>query len=304
MMQLCPKCGDYYADASLAFCLKDGTPLVEVSPRSESWRKGEQVIEEKENVLRKQKRRLKWRRVFMSVMTMLIATMIVCVVAVNSFIYLKPQPDEVVLVKPLTHASEPAEPSGSTMPSTPGGSAPTPDTITPTTTPKISATPSRKDANSNTNVNTHSNTNANANINTNHNTNINTTNNANINTNVNINHNINANININTNSDIRPPVCSDADQRRESEAIIKSFGAIWQQRIGSDRREIIAQAGQAGAFAVLSPLKYESKFLKGCSAALITARYAWQVDSPTGVVTIPKKKGFTCIKLGGAWLCR
>jgi hypothetical protein len=306
MMRFCPKCGDYYADPSLAFCLGDGTPLADVSPLGESWSEARRVVEEKENVLRERKRRLKWRRIVSAAVAMLIATMVLLVVAVNGFIYLKPKPDEVVAVSPPTQeVSEPAEPAGAILPQTPADSTPTPGMTTPTPTPKASPTPTRTNANSNTRPNTngnHNNTNGNTNHNANTNTNVNA--NANTHTNVNTNTNVNVHTDVNANSDTRPTLCSDADRRRESETLVKSFGALWRQRIERDRREIMAQAGQAGAAAVLSPLEYESKFLKGCSAALVTVRYAWRVDSPTGLVTVQKKKVFPCVKLGGAWLCR
>lgn len=141
MMRFCPKCGDYYADASLAFCLGDGTPLVNVNPLSESWsEEGTRVIEAKENALRKQKRKLKWRRVVLTAMTMLIATMIVCVVAVNSFIYLKPQPEENVLNVSLTPTPTPSPAPTPTPPPTP-----TP-TLTPTPTPTPTPMPLCSDA--------------------------------------------------------------------------------------------------------------------------------------------------------------
>jgi hypothetical protein len=302
MMRFCPKCGDYYADSSLAFCLGDGTPLVDVNPHGESWGEAKRVVEEKESALRKQKRRLKWRRIVSAVVTTLIATAVLLVVAVNGLIYLRPKPDEVVAVSPPAQTSEPAEPAGAILPNTPADSAPTPGMTTPTPTPKASPTPTRNNANANTRPNA----NGNHNNNSANNTNGNTNHNANTNTNVNANTNTNANVHtdVNANSDTRPTACSDADQRRESETLIKRFGAAWRQRIESDRREIMAQAGQAGAAAVLGPLEYESKFLKGCSAALVMVRYAWRVDSPAGPVTVQKKKGFACVKLGGAWLCR
>jgi hypothetical protein len=92
MMSTCPKCGDYYADSSLGFCLADGTPLNRVDPSGENWRAGARVIEAKENALRKQMRRLKWRRVLLRAMTAVVVTMVVCVVAINSLIYLRPRP--------------------------------------------------------------------------------------------------------------------------------------------------------------------------------------------------------------------
>src|SRR6185295_3968151 len=85
IMLLCPKCGDYYDDASLAFCLADGTPLVGVDASSESWTEGARVIKQKDSALRK----LKWRRVA-SLMIMLIVTMVVYGVASQRYIYLVP----------------------------------------------------------------------------------------------------------------------------------------------------------------------------------------------------------------------
>jgi hypothetical protein len=102
MMRLCPKCGDYYTDAALAFCLSDGAPLMSVEPSSESWSEGSRVIKEKEHALRRQTRKLKWRRIALRTMTMALVVMVVCVVAVNSWIYLRPQPEEPVLAEPLT----------------------------------------------------------------------------------------------------------------------------------------------------------------------------------------------------------
>jgi hypothetical protein len=93
MMRLCPKCGDYYTDALLAFCLADGTPLVGVAPQSQNWSEGTRVVEEKWEALRKRKRKLKWRRIWRRAMTMLVATMVMCVVAVNSYIYLQSKPE-------------------------------------------------------------------------------------------------------------------------------------------------------------------------------------------------------------------
>src|SRR5687767_15456196 len=76
MMRVCPKCGDYYADAYLAFCLTEGTPLINLNQRSQSWAEGTRVIEEKKNAARKQTRRLKWRRVLVGLTTMMVATMV------------------------------------------------------------------------------------------------------------------------------------------------------------------------------------------------------------------------------------
>lgn len=92
-MRTCPRCGDFYADASSAFCLRDGTPLVEVSPTSETWGEAVRVVEEKGNVLRKLERRQRWRRILMTATTMLVVVMVVCVVVVHSIIYFNPRPE-------------------------------------------------------------------------------------------------------------------------------------------------------------------------------------------------------------------
>ena len=124
MIRTCPKCGDYYADASLAFCLADGTPLVDVEPLGENWSEGARVIEEKGNALRKQKRRLKWRRFMLSAMTTLIVVMVVCVVVVNSLIYLQPAVTPNPIMEPI--AAEIATPTWDTKPPAPSPTLPPP----------------------------------------------------------------------------------------------------------------------------------------------------------------------------------
>ena len=291
MIRTCPKCGDYYADALLAFCLADGTPLVNVEPLSESWREGARFIEEKEKALRKQKRKLKWRRVFVSAMTMLIAIMVVLVVAVNSFIYLKPKQEEVVPDKPSTPARAPEELIASVTPSTPGGPTPTPDKTTLTAKPTPSATPTRSNVNTNTKVN------VNTNVKPDTNTNVHT----NINANVHIN--INTNTHTNVNTDTLPTVCSDADKGRERNLIIERYGAVWRRSIESDRREIIARAGPAAAGARLGSQGYEIRFFKGCQGAFVTFRYEWHADTPVGALNVPKERRFVCGKIQGVWIC-
>jgi uncharacterized repeat protein (TIGR01451 family) len=114
MMRICPKCGDYYADASLAFCLADGAPLMNVAPTGKSWREGARVLEKKENTLKRQKRNLKWRRIALS--AMLAATMVVCVVAANSFIYIESTQRKNPLPGPSTQAIVPDVLTAVTLP--------------------------------------------------------------------------------------------------------------------------------------------------------------------------------------------
>ena len=75
-MRVCPKCSAYYGSDSSPFCLADGTPLVTVDPGSDNWSKGSQMIEQKNDALRKRQQRLKWRRVVMG--AMFTATIVVC----------------------------------------------------------------------------------------------------------------------------------------------------------------------------------------------------------------------------------
>jgi uncharacterized protein (DUF2141 family) len=79
-MRVCPKCRDYYADRLLGFCLADGTPLVDVDPNSDLWDQAARVIEQKQNVVKTQQRRFKWRRAMLR--AMLMTTMVVSVAAV------------------------------------------------------------------------------------------------------------------------------------------------------------------------------------------------------------------------------
>ena len=67
MIRTCPKCSAYYADQSLAFCLADGTPLVDVD--NERWSEATKAIEEKTRTARKQHRKLIWRRIVMATLT-------------------------------------------------------------------------------------------------------------------------------------------------------------------------------------------------------------------------------------------
>jgi hypothetical protein len=143
MIRICPKCGDYYADALLAFCLVDGTPLTSVAQTSERWNEGARVIEEKENARRKQKRKLKRRRIVLSAMTIMIATMVVYVAVANTLIYLKAKPEGEAAAKPLTEPTAPGGLTASVPPGAPDEPMPTPTpqlTLTPTPTPKATTT--------------------------------------------------------------------------------------------------------------------------------------------------------------------
>jgi hypothetical protein len=88
MMSLCPKCGDFYADQSLAFCLADGTPLVPVEANSERWAEGSQVLAKKEKALTKRKQIRTLRRI--SLVTMVLLTMLVYGLSAKRYVYFVP----------------------------------------------------------------------------------------------------------------------------------------------------------------------------------------------------------------------
>jgi hypothetical protein len=329
-MRICIKCGDFYADGLLAFCPADGTPLISVDAGSEIWSEGVRVIEGKENALRKQKRKLRWRRVAMSVMTMLITTLVVVVVVINSLIYLKPKREEVALTPPSTQPLRPAiAPVASITPKTPDQPVPTPSpqptatpthtaspiatetitpprdteapptptetatpaatptqiaTATPTATPSSTPSPSpspRTPAPGPTPSPKQSPTPA-------------------------------------LTPDLRPPppppppapVCTDADQSREREIVIRSFGWMWRRRIEGERRRVIAENmpdGVEHAEAQLGAIEYTAVFLKACTAGVVIARYVWQiranVNERVRVMNVPREKRFACGKIRGVWLC-
>src|ERR1700674_435444 len=125
-MSICPKCSAYYGSDSSAFCLADGTPLVTVDPGSDNWSEGSRAIEEKKDALRKQQRKLMWRRVLMG--TMLIATIVVCALAINRWTYLEtvhPEPT----ASPSPSPSPLTSPSPSPPPNTKSSSTPTPTPV-------------------------------------------------------------------------------------------------------------------------------------------------------------------------------
>jgi carboxypeptidase family protein len=128
MMLLCPKCGDYYADSSLAFCLADGAPLVGVDANSERWAEGSRIIEKKENTLKKKKRRRKWWRVS-SVVTMLIVTMVVWGAVAKRNIYLEPKASPTPLPSPSSEPTVTPTPTPSPSPSPSSSPSPSPSAV-------------------------------------------------------------------------------------------------------------------------------------------------------------------------------
>lgn len=321
-MRFCTKCGDYYADELLAFCLADGTPLVGVDPHGERWSEALRVVEEKEKALRLLKRRLRWRRLMHVATTTLVTTLVVCVVAVNGLIYLTPEPDETpdaapstptrtLVTTPTTAVSrlralmpddvvitrleplptpEPTEvPNKSLTPTPPGtrtpaDDAPTPTPATPTPTTSETATPTPPLPPTPTPP-----------------TPTPTPSPTPTPTPV-----------IITITPPKPPQaeCSDADKDRERGSLINAYAGEWRRKIEGEREKIVARHKPDGAFGVeasLGEIEYQSLFVKACTVGFVTARYTWQVRSNVNgtvrVVPVNRARRFACVKLGGAWRC-
>lgn len=103
--------------------------------------------------------------------------------------------------------------------------------------------------------------------------------------------------------------CSDSDKERIAANLIASFGASWRRNIEQERSRIIAATFGVDvqtAVATLGPIEFQPTLPK-CSAAVVTARYVWQVkaDLPQGIkaVTVPRVRRFACGKVLGAWIC-
>lgn len=213
---------------------------------------------------------MKWRRLMLRAMTMLMAAMIVLVVVVNGMIYLKPSQDEADQDEPLTAATSPGGPSVSVVQGKP---VPTPKpkptarprpTASPIATETTRPTPAPTPTPTLTQTPTVSLTPA-------------------------------------------PPACTEADKGRERESILKRFSDSWRRKIEAERQRIIAENASArveNAEASLGAIEYQVTFLKGCMAGSVTARYVWKIISPTKAVTVPKEKRFSCVKIGDAWMCR
>jgi hypothetical protein len=104
-----------------------------------------------------------------------------------------------------------------------------------------------------------------------------------------------------------PPECSETEKERIGSSLIARFGELWQRNIERERSRIISEAVDVkNAVATLGPIEFQPTVTK-CLAALVTARYSWQVkaDLPQGlkVVNVPKVKRFPCTKVLGGWHC-
>ena len=294
MMLICPKCGDYYASGSLAFCLADGTPLVKVNPGTDEWREGAKVIEQKEHALRKRKRRQRWWRVS-SVMTMLVMTVVVYGVVAKRYVYLipaaSPSPTPTVVIK---EAPTPTVAIVETpTPTIVIKETPTPTMVikeTPTPTIEIKETPTPKVVVKETPTPT-----------------------------IVIKETPTPKVVIKETPPpkvvketpaLTPKVCSEADEKRDDQ-IIRGFAATWRGKIQGERAKIIAENVPDGAKnteAVLGEIESQVTFLLPCKSAVVTARYSWQVsyslNGAQKAKTVQRKATMGCAKVFGMWVCR
>jgi Carboxypeptidase regulatory-like domain len=106
-----------------------------------------------------------------------------------------------------------------------------------------------------------------------------------------------------------PPECLETEKKRIGSSLVARFGELWQRNIERERSRIISEALNVdvkNAVATLRPIEFQPTVSK-CSAALVTARYSWEVKTelPSGlkVVNVSKVKRFLCTKVLGEWHC-
>ena len=124
--------------------------------------------------------------------------------------------------------------------------------------------------------------------------------------NSNDNDNDNDNDDDNDNDNDNSARCTAAEQGREWEAILggSDLRKLWETAAAAERPEIIAEFAPRRVEPRLGRAKYDYKFSGDCTTASVTASYAWQVPTPTGDVSVPKTKKFTCRKkTEGVWGC-
>lgn len=140
-MKFCPKCRSFYDDESLAFCRTDGVPLVKLNQSNELWAEGRSAVETSRQIIQKQTRRQKLKRISRVLITTVMMIMVISVVAMNIYIYTPPKEKE--KVENITPSAT-IEPSVSPKPAeTPIViNSPSP-TVSPSPRPTISPSPTK-----------------------------------------------------------------------------------------------------------------------------------------------------------------
>ena len=107
------------------------------------------------------------------------------------------------------------------------------------------------------------------------------------------------------------PICvALGDNIIERNIIIDRYSAGWRRKFEAERAKVIAKNAQGGAEteALLGPTEYQVTFFKNCQAASVTASDVWQIKAKTPgastkVLTVPKEKRISCVKVLGSWVC-
>jgi hypothetical protein len=106
-----------------------------------------------------------------------------------------------------------------------------------------------------------------------------------------------------------PNPCSEADQNRALNTL-RSFEPRWRQQIEGERARIIKEnvpgdIQAAHAEASLGEIDFQYAFPKPCKAAVVTARYVWQIVSPlaSGRKSVSRQRIIGCGKFLGGWVC-
>jgi hypothetical protein len=272
MIRTCPRCGDFYADDPVAFCPADGTPLADVDPHGDAWAEATRVVEEKGRALRRQTRRLMRRRVVMMTTTVLITTLVVCVVAVNTYVYLAPKPDAPVVAAALTPTPAPTPRRSETPVPTPTqDSPPLPFVPAVTPTPTPSPTPTRKTTPTDTKTPVEKCTAADR-------------------------------------QRLKDQLVA-GHSAAWQEAIKAERAAVLRENVpaGSPAKGVEVGHGEAA----LGPVSFDVSVSESCASASVTASYEWAVTWEVFSNGTKKKEGkpvsrtktFACRKDGGAWGC-
>ncbi|HVF45807.1 MAG TPA: hypothetical protein VM936_22455 [Pyrinomonadaceae bacterium] len=272
MIRACPRCGDFYADAPLAFCPADGTPLADVDPHGDVWAEAARVVEVKERVRRRRARRLRLRRVLVLTTTVMITTLVVLVVAVNTYVYLAPQPDAPVVAAALAPTPTPTPRRSETPTPTPADgppSLPFVPAVTPTPTPSPTPTPTRKTTDTKTPGETCTAADRGR---------------------------LGNEIVAGNSAALRDAI------NEERTAVVRDNVPAGEPAKGIERGH-----GEA----TLGPVSFDAKVSESCASASVTASYEWTVTWEVFFNGTRKKEGkpvrrtksFACRKGGGAWRC-
>jgi hypothetical protein len=107
--------------------------------------------------------------------------------------------------------------------------------------------------------------------------------------------------------------CTEADQGNAVRSL-RNFEPRWRSQIQGERAKIIADSVSnrietAEADAALGEIEFRYSFPKPCKAAVITARYSWQVSylvpgAHRQSKSVPRQRIIPCGKFLGMWACR